>query len=76
MKTRKIPRSTLPLLLLALLLSSCATPAPLPVTAEDNVTRLLQHPQFPLAARVAPDFTSDALKTIARLEKEKANAGK
>jgi hypothetical protein len=72
---RKTIAATLLLLALVSASPSCATRAPLPVTAEDNVTRLLQHPQFPMAAQVAPDFTREALKTIARLEKEKANAG-
>lgn len=65
--------------LLLVLATGCqlsARRAPLPVSAEDNVTRLLKHPQFQAAAQVAPDFTTDALKTIARLEKEKANAGR
>lgn len=44
----------------------CATlPAEL-----NNADRLLRHPQFSAAARVAPDFVSDALKTINRLEHE------
>lgn len=76
MKPTKTLASLLPLLLLTMALSSCATHAPLPVSAEDNTTRLIQHPQFKLAATVAPVFVSDCLLTITRLEKEKANAGK
>ena len=34
----------------------------------NNTKRLTAHPQFPKAAFHAPDFTRDALKTIADLE--------
>ena len=36
----------------------------------DNAARLMTHPQFPAAAKAAPDFTADALKTINALEEE------
>ena len=36
----------------------------------DNTKRLTAHPQFPRAAMEAPDFTRDALRTIAELEYE------
>jgi hypothetical protein len=35
-----------------------------------NTKRLTAHPQFPRAAMQAPDFTRDALRTIAELEYE------
>lgn len=47
----------------------------LPIKAEDNTARLLLHPQFQRAAAAAPDFVREALRTITRLEKEKADAG-
>lgn len=67
------------LLLCALLLGGClnsARRAPLPVSAEDNTARLIQHPQFQAAAQVSPDFVEETFRTITRLEKEKANAGR
>ena len=36
----------------------------------NNAERLMNHPQFPAAAKAAPDFTADALKTINALEEE------
>ena len=36
----------------------------------NNTKRLTAHPQFPRAAMQAPDFTRDALRTIAELEYE------
>lgn len=65
----------LPWLLPASGCQSSARPAPLPVAIEDNTARLIKHPQFPLAARAAPDFTTEALATIRRLQKDLANAG-
>lgn len=50
--------------------------APLPVKAQDRTAPLLAHPQFPAAARVAPEFVTTALHTITRLETELANAGR
>jgi hypothetical protein len=78
MKPPKMP-ATLPLLLmLGLPLIGChsAPRAPLPVRAQDRTAPLLAHPQFPAAARSAPDFVSAALQTITRLETELANAGR
>lgn len=49
-----------------LLASSCATR---PVQL-DNADRLIAHPQFQQAANAAPEFVSEALKTINRLEHE------
>lgn len=45
-------------------LAGCATP---PVQL-DNSARLIRHPQFKQAVQAAPEFVSDALKTINRLE--------
>lgn len=54
------------LLLSLCLLAGCATP---PVEL-NNSDRLIRHPQFKQAVQAAPDFVSDALKTINRLEHE------
>lgn len=63
---------------LALTLPGCVTRAHIviPTKAENNVDRLIAHPEFKQAAQVSPHFVADALNTIARLEKEKADAGK
>lgn len=50
----------------AVLLTGCAT-TPLQL---ENTRRLMAHPQFQKAADAAPDFVSDALKTVNRLEQE------
>lgn len=49
-----------------LLASGCATR---PVHL-NNADRLIAHPQFQQAANAAPEFVSEALKTINRLEHE------
>jgi len=49
---------------LSLALTGCAS-APL-----ENAKRLIEHPEFKAAAVAAPNFTSDALLTINRLEYE------
>ena len=62
------------LLLWMLLLAGCQSHStPLPVTAADNTARLIQRADFPLAARAAPDWCKDALRTITRLETDLAN---
>ena len=45
--------------------TGCQTPV-----EYNNTKRLTAHPQFPRAAYNAPDFTREALKTIAELEWE------
>ena len=79
MKTRKTLEMTLQSLplLLTLALSGCATNvrSEIPVTAQDNTARLIQHPQFKRAAQAAPEWVGAALATITRLETEKANGG-
>lgn len=52
-------------LLLALIVSGCATRSP------SQIDRLIAHPEFQTAAQAAPDFTASALKTIADLEARK-----
>ena len=52
---------TLPLMLL---LSGCVS------VSLNNSERLMQHPEFEAAAQAAPAFTTEALKTINRLEYE------
>ncbi len=63
------------LLLILLLASACSSVprAPLPSTPEDNSKRLLARPDFRLAALAAPEWVKEALRTITRLETEKAN---
>ncbi len=50
------------ILILPLMLSSCRT------VELKNVETLTKHPQFPQAAQAAPEFTKDALRTVADLE--------
>lgn len=50
-----------------LFLAGCATSAPA-IAPSGNVDRLLSHAQFRQAAKTAPEFTMEALNTIARLE--------
>lgn len=57
--------SILVLALSVLAMSGCVAP----VTRQD-VPRLLAHPQAKAAAQAAPDFFSDAMNTIARLDHE------
>ena len=60
--TRPFPRPALALgAVLCLALTGCNT-------NPSRVDRLLQHPEFPDAARFAPNFTNEALKTISELE--------
>lgn len=67
------------LLLTALLEQGClssAASAPLPVSLHrDSTKELMQHPQFPLAARVAPDLIKAYHHRIHELELKCANAG-
>ena len=61
MKTRWI--------LLILLSTSITGPGCLtPMEKLDNVRKLTEHPQFPVAAREAPEFTREALRKVAELE--------
>ena len=55
------------MLLLMLLLAMCSGCL---TTKLNNTDRLIAHPQFRSAALAAPDWTEDALKTIADLERE------
>jgi len=54
----------LPLTLLLVMCSGCLTPR------LNNTDRLINHPQFRSAVLAAPDWTRDALETIADLERE------
>jgi len=62
-------------LMLLLPLAGCQSsqPRPLPAPMQDNVTPLLNHPQFKAAARAAPEFTEAALETVIRLSADAAN---
>lgn len=76
-KTNATPRLWL-LLALATLVGCTSAPRAsvrVPVRAEDNTLRLMQHPEYPRAAYAAPAFVTEAFNTITRLEREKANAG-
>ena len=53
----------LPLMLLLAMCSGCLTPR------MNNTDRLINHPQFRSAVLAAPDWTRDALETIADLER-------
>ena len=55
------------MLLLMLLLAMCSGCL---TTKLNNTDRLIAHPQFRAAAIAAPQWTEDALKTIADLERE------
>tara|TARA_R110002020_G_scaffold372153_2_gene583651 strand:- start:278 stop:508 length:231 start_codon:yes stop_codon:yes gene_type:complete len=55
------------MLLLMLLLAMCSGCL---TTKLNNTDRLIAHPQFKAAAIAAPQWTEDALKTIADLERE------
>ena len=52
------------LMLLLAMCSGCLTPR------LNNTERLINHPQFRSAVLAAPDWTRDALETIADLERE------
>jgi len=52
------------LMLLLAMCSGCLTPR------LNNTERLINHPQFRSAVIAAPDWTRDALETIADLERE------
>ena len=55
------------MLLLMLLLAMCSGCLN---TKLNNTDRLIAHPQFRAAAIAAPQWTEDALKTLADLERE------
>jgi len=55
------------MLLLMLLLAMCSGCI---TTRLNNTERLIAHPQFQSAVLAAPDWTRDALETIADLERE------
>ena len=52
----------------SLLASGCATPSPPP--ARDATAALIAHREFEAAARAAPNWVSDAMSAITRLEAE------
>jgi hypothetical protein len=55
---------------LSLTLAGCQSPSPqIPRAMQDNVTPLLNHPQFREAAQAAPEFTEAALSKIIELSK-------
>lgn len=58
-------RQSLITLTLLCVCTGCQTPV-----EYNNVQKLTAHPEFPRAAFHAPNFTRDALKTIAELEWE------
>tara|TARA_R100000458_G_scaffold28611_2_gene26079 strand:- start:2893 stop:3096 length:204 start_codon:yes stop_codon:yes gene_type:complete len=55
------------LLSLTLLVAGCQTTV---YRELDGISTLTDHPQFPIAAREAPEFTREALRKIAELEFE------
>jgi len=71
---KKNAGSVMLLLGLLLTLGACQSPpTQIPRPMQDNVTSLLNHPQFRAAAQAAPEFTSTALETVIRLSKDAAN---
>lgn len=50
------------MLLISLLAQGCAT------TKLNNVEEMVEHPQFPDAAKAAPEWTRSVLKRLANLE--------
>ena len=67
MKPRNVASVMLWLGLLLTLGACQSPPTRIPRPMADNVTPLLQHPQFQAAAQAAPEFTRAALDTIIRL---------
>ena len=55
----------MPLMLLSALLTAGCQHAEV-----NGVEKLLQHPQFPAAAKAAPSFTTEVLKKLAEYEYE------
>jgi hypothetical protein len=53
----------------SLLLFGCATPPPR-LPARDATAALIAHREFEAAARAAPNWVSDAMSAITRLEAE------
>lgn len=56
-----------------LMLGGCCTR--MPRMASDNTLPLLNHAEFKAAAQAAPNWASEALRTITRLETEVSNRG-
>lgn len=69
MKPRNAGNGMLWLGLLLTLASCQSPPTHIPRLMPDNVTPLLNHPQFRAAATAAPEFTREALETVIRLSK-------
>jgi hypothetical protein len=59
--------TALMMLLLLLGAAGCTTVA---YRELDGISTLTDHPQFPIAAKEAPEFTREALRKIAELEFE------
>jgi len=57
-------------LVLLTILLTCTAGCLAPMQKLENVRRLADHPEFPAAAEAAPEFTREALKTVAELEYE------
>ena len=58
-------KKLLPLMMLSALLTAGCQHAKV-----NGVEKLLQHPQFPAAAKAAPSFTTEVLKKLAEYEYE------
>ena len=56
--------------ILLTLLLTCTAGCLTPMQKLENVRRLAEHPEFPAAAEAAPEFTREALRTVAELEYE------
>lgn len=66
------------MLLLTLLLASCQSVprVVIPTSPADHTKRLMEHPQFPLAAATAPEFVKETFATIRQLQREAADHGR
>ena len=58
-------KKLLPLMLLSVLLTASCQHAKV-----NGVEEVLKHPQFPAAAKAAPNFTTEVLKKLAEYEYE------
>ena len=63
--------TTLLIILLSVALGGCGT-----IPHRDETASLLKHPEFYAAAKAAPNFVKDALRTVTQLEYELEQASK
>ena len=61
-----------PIVIALVILASLTTAGCWNTVSRDETARLIAHPEFTAAAKAAPNFTKDALRTITQLEYELA----